>query len=475
MTSFQYRRSRPDWTNRRQRLLGVLAMIAVAMLTGCAATDALNEQSRIDYKSVNTQRPNAGLDVPPDLTSPRLDDRVVIPARAGEAAAGSAAAARPSGAGAAAAGATAIATVPVGNAGSPPVSQSATPSAPQSAPPVQPLATRTNVIEPRLLPSVDGARIERSGNQRWLIVNQAPEKVWSVIREFWQESGFTIQSENPEAGILETDWAENRVRVPQGFLRNALGRVFENSNTSGERDKFRTRLENNAGATEVYISHRGLREVVVGQLRDSTKWEMRPNDPELEIEFLRRLMVKFGPEPQRAAAGAAPAGGAATGSNSTAINASATNPAAAATGGAAAGSSAASAAASDRSRFINNEGVAKVELGEGFDRAWRRVGLALDRGGFTVEDRDRSQGVYFVRYIDPESAARNSSPPGFFSRLFSSDSKATNAQQYRIKVEGTAQASSVLVQSRDGQPVANEVDKQTAVKMLALLNEQLKI
>ena len=114
-------------------------------------------------------------------------------------------------------------------------------------------------------------------------------------------------------------------------------------------------------------------------------------------------------------------------------------------------------------------------MGEGFDRAWRRVGLALDRGGFTVEDRDRSQGVYFVRYIDPESAARNSSPPGFFSRLFSSDSKPSNAQQYRIKVEGNAQASSVLVQSRDGQPVANDVDKQTAVKMLALLNEQLKI
>ena len=437
-----------------RRLLGVFALLGLAALTGCAATEALNEQSRIDYKSVNPQRPNAGLEVPPDLTNPRSDDRFAIPVRAGEATTAGTAAARSAGAtvpAATVATATASAPAPAPAAAAAVISPSTSPS--------QPSATRSNVIEPRLLPNVDGARIERAGNQRWLVVNQPAEKVWSVIREFWQESGFTIQSENPEAGILETDWAENRVRVPQGFLRNALGRMFENSNTSGERDKFRTRLENNAGATEVYISHRGLREIVVGQLKDTTKWEMRPSDPELEIEFLRRLMVKFGPEPQRAVAGAA------------AANASA----AAATSSVATATTAATAAAPERSRFINNEGVAKVELGEGFDRAWRRVGLALDRGGFTVEDRDRSQGVYFVRYIDPESAARNSSPPGFFSRLFSSDSKPSNAQQYRIKVEGNAQASSVLVQSRDGQPVANDVDKQTAVKMLALLNEQLKI
>ena len=54
------------------------------------------------------------------------------------------------------------------------------------------------------------------------------------------------------------------------------------------------------------------------------------------------------------------------------------------------------------------EGNGVLTLDEPFDRAWRRVGLALDRVGFTVEDRDRAKGLYYVRYVDPKTDGKKS-------------------------------------------------------------------
>ncbi len=419
---------------RGAAMLGA-ATLGVAILCGCAVADGLNERSRIDYKSSTVAKPGQSLEVPPDLSSPRNDERFALPGRTDTTASG--------------------------------FQRDRATAKPVTASPSD------------LLPNIDGARLERAGGQRWLVINQAPEKLWPLVREFWQESGFVIQIERPEAGILETDWAENRAKIPQDFIRATIGRVFDGAFSSGERDKFRTRLETGPGGTEIYISHRGLAEVQTGQFKETTKWENRPTDPELEIEFLRRLMIKFGADQQRAKAvvtqpAVASAGASGTaGSGATAV-AGVTS---AGTGGTSAGSGGTSIAAAnaERAKLVSDPVSGRVELVESFDRAWRRVGLALDRGGFTVEDRDRSQGVYFVRYIDPEVDARNTTNPGFFARMFSSDTAAASSRQYRVKVQGTADKTSISVQSRDGNPVASDADRQTAGKMLALLHEQLKI
>src|SRR5262249_2123880 len=239
-----------------------------------------------------------------------------------------------------------------------------------------------------ILPEVKTARIERAGAQRWLVVQAPPERVWPAVKEFWQESGFLIKTEMPEVGVMETDWAENRAKIPDDVIRSILGKVIDNMYSTSERDKFRTRLERGAqpGTTEIYISHRGVVEVwtnTVSGAKDSTVWQPRPSDPELEAEFLRRLMVRFGVDETRAKAEVA--------QNVTL----------------------------DRARIVTMQaGSGTLEPAEPFDRAWRRVGLALDRVGFTVEDRDRSNGWYFVRYVNPEKDAEDTANQGFLSRLF---------------------------------------------------------
>lgn len=270
-------------------------------------------------------------------------------------------------------------------------------------------------------------RIMRDGDQRWLVVARPAERLWEPVRDFWTENGFTLVLDQANLGIMETDWAENRAKIPQDFIRNTLGKLLDNFYSSSERDKFRTRLERDAdGSTEIFISHRGMLEVYTNETKDTTTWQPRAVDPELEAEFLRRLMVRLGATKEQAATLVA---------------------------------NAAPVKSTSKIATVNGQQVVLIE--EGFDRAWRRVGLALDRTGFTVEDRDRKLGTYFVRYaID-----KDGKEPGFFAKLFSGD-KAVDALKYQITIKSQGEQTTVAVQDAKGQP-DNSPTAQRIVKVIA--------
>jgi outer membrane protein assembly factor BamC len=369
---------------------GMAAVLTLAgPLAGCNSINNLLESGdRIDYKSA-PKNPNAGLEVPPDLTQLSKENRYSVPAKSS----------------------TTFSTYSLERGEKKSVGSG-----------------------PEVLPESTEARVEKAGSQRWLVVNQPPEKLYPIVREFWQDLGFLIQTDLPEAGVLETDWAENRAKVPQDFVRNTLGRVLDSLYSTGERDKFRTRFERTDRGTEIYISHRGMQEVLNGATKEQTIWTTRNPDPELEAEFLRRLMVRLGTENEKAKA---------------IVAAAPTLPPKAKLAG------------------------STVSVDEPFDRAWRRVGLALDRVGFTVEDRNRQQGVYFVRYVDPATDGQAGEKKGFLSRMFSfgsSNEPAKNASQYRVAVKSEGESTQIAVQNKDGAPE----NSATSGKILSLLYEQLK-
>ena len=280
-------------------------------------------------------------------------------------------------------------------------------------------------VAPNLLGDV---RIERAGNQRWLVINRPADKLWEPVHDFWQENGFLFTIEQANLGIMETDWAENRAKLPQDFIRSTLGKVLDNLYSTGERDKFRTRLERNAaGGTDIFISHRGMIEVYEGNQKEKTIWQPRATDAELETEFLRRLMVKLG---------AAPA-------QSKVLVAEAEN--------------------KNTARTTSINGQMVVQINEEFDRAWRRVGLSLDRTGFTVEDRDRSRGLYFVRYAEP---ATDKTEKNFFSKLFSPSKAETAPTKYRIALITEGSATTVSVQQENGTP-DNSANAQRIIQLIA--------
>ena len=384
------------WGGKRRALVAVLVPVALA---GCTF-NSLFEGESIDYKSASKLPP---LEVPPDLTRPGSDNRYAVPDL--------------------------------------PASSTATYSQYN-----QERTGQASSAKSEVLPTSDAVRLERAGSERWLVVKGEPDKIWPVVREFWQENGFIIRIDNPEAGVMETDWAENRAKIPDDAIRRALGKAIDGMYSTGERDKFRTRMERGKtpGTVEIFITHRGMVEELTGsgvtKETDSSKWTPRPPDPALEGEFLSRLMVRLGVEEERAK------------------------------------SMVATGRPQDRAKLVNSSsGPSALELAEPFDRAWRRVGVALDRSGFTVEDRDRSKGLYYVRYIDPAADGGTKGSGGFLSKLafWKKDPvvDVSKLPQYQVKIiEAKDDASEVKIFGKDGAPEASD----TSRKILGLLYNQLK-
>jgi outer membrane protein assembly factor BamC len=374
-----------------------LCMALAAVLGACQTASELMEGKKVDYKSAG-QVPT--LEIPPDLTTPTRDNRYVVP------------------------GGTSTATLSGYQAD-------------------RALQAKTGSAVTGVLPTIQNMQIERAGTQRWLVVPIPPEKVWPLVRDFWQENGFLIAVDVPETGVMETDWAENRAKIPQDGIRAILGKLIDQVYSTAERDKFRTRLERNAeNGTEVYISHRGMIEVSRGN-SGGTMWEPRPADPELEADFLRRLMVRLGTQEEKAkqmmVASAAPTAVQARAAIQTGIG-----------------------------------GFETLEVFESFDRAWRRVGLALDRVGFTVEDRDRQKGQYFVRYADTDALdmQKKDEKEGILSKLafWKSSTPTGKAEQYRVQIRQFAGKCVVQVLNKEGA----QANTQTTRRIVSLLFEQLK-
>ena len=359
-----------------KRTAAVLAL--ASLLSACSVL----QEDKIDYKSA-AKAPT--LEIPPDLTQLRKESRYAIESTSS----------------------TASGFQNAGNR-------------------VVDAGTASNSLGP--------VRIERQGNQRWLVTSLPADKVWEPLREFWTSNGFVLVTDAADVGIMETEWAENRAKLPQDFIRKTLGKVLDSLYSTGERDKFRTRVERNAqGGVDIFITHRGMIENYADAQKDRTIWQSRPSDPELEIEFLRRLMVKLGtsPEAAKTATTAAPANVADTTSQVSMLN-----------------------------------GQPAIVLQDSFDRTWRRTGVALDRSGFTVEDRDRMAGVYFVRYV---ATGTSSEPTGFLGRIFGSKKDTPSTlTKYQIKVISSGEnQSAVRVLTVTGQPEPSTQDAERILKLIA--------
>jgi outer membrane protein assembly factor BamC len=297
--------------------VSTLAIVALAACSTPSGSDQVESKS-FDYKAPPIKAP--ALEVPPDLTSSGGDDRYGIP---GEADSG-----------------TRYSDFSKGGAN-----------------------RKASIV----LPPVKNVRLERKDTQRWLVVSDTAENVWPVVKAFWQENGLTIKNENPQAGIIETDWAENRAKVPMDGVRKLLGRVMDGLYSSGERDQYHTRLQRSkdGSSTEIYITHYGMQEVM--EKNDTGyRWLPRPSDPELEATMLQLLMSKLG-------------GG-------SGVLDSTLKPTVIPV---------ADGVAVPKLNKLA-DGSQSILLSEPFDKSWRKVGLALDQAGLALADKDRSKGIYFL-------------------------------------------------------------------------------
>lgn len=372
------------------------SVVVVVALAGCSSLNQLvGTEDSIDYRSSSPVR--GGLAVPPDLTQVQPNQRFQVPQGAG-----------------------------------------GTTFSEYTSAQAQRQATTVAQGAERVLPQFDDIRVARDGMNRWLVVSGRPAAaLYEETLDFWRGMGFTINTENGAAGIIETDWAENRANIPQDIVRRTLGRLIDQVYDSGERERFRTRFERDpSGNIEIYITHQKMVERLVSESR--TVWVEGDPDPQLDAAMLSRLMVYLGASQQQA---------------DTAMAQAQSDPQV-------------PVRLSQVARGSGADGA--LDILEPFDRAWRRVGLALDRGNFTVEDRDRALGQYFVRYVDVDDATAPQEP-GFLSRLFTRR-EASPAPQYRVQLTDLGGTTRVTVLNAEGNPDTSA----TAGRILDVLLQQLQ-
>lgn len=378
-------------TSRQQTAIALGCALSVTLLgSGCSSLSNALSGDKIDYRSSGSQ--SVRLDVPPDLSQlsgqsrfTQVSPSIVTASSMGQQAPGA--------------------------------------------------ASTGNQVAPK---AVGDIRLERQGQTRWLVVNQSPEQVYEKVRAFWSSVGFELVVDQPAAGLMETNWNENRAKLGEGGVRGLLGTVMERLYDTGERDQFRTRLERTAQGTEIYVTHRGLEEVYEGDRKERTTWRGRPSDANLEAEMLARMMVALGGTKEQADQ-----------TREDVVKQAATP----STGGTLA--------------TLNADATSVTLRGEP-DLAWRRVGLALDRSGFTVEGRDRASGTYEVRLSVNDPAAAK---PGFFSRLFGRGGQQEETlARYRVKLTPQGRETLVSVLSETSQPASNDTARLIAKRLVEELN-----
>jgi outer membrane protein assembly factor BamC len=408
------------------------------LLNGCDSIPFVDQVTAPDYKAMGRSRP---LEVPPDLTSATTIDAYAIP------------------------GSTSYSEFKSGQ--------------------IQ------DNGQPKILPNPEGMKIVKAGSQKWLVVNSTPEKIWPVIRDFWLDMGFAVKTENPETGVMETEWiaqSDLKIDTKKGVL-DSFDDWIDKIGGTATKKKFRTRLDRGLqeGTTEIYMTHRGIDAVIIDDGREKVrtlygeidvgykKEDKSKNiantsslDNELDAELLRRLMIKLGLADKRAKE----------------IIAAPIN--------------------QIRAEIKKEaDGGASLEIQDPFDRAWRRVGLALDIIGFVIEDKDRSNGIYFVKYADVDIDDSPKKKKGVIDSLIfwsdddkkdkqtkdtsqtkekplserlkfwgGSEKEKTNPEkQYRIKIVSINNGGSqVVIEYQDGK----KNNSSTANRIISLLYDQLK-
>ena len=381
------------------------ACAAIASLSGCTFLGIDFNDEKVQYESSNSR---ANLEVPPDLTPIQNDNRFAVPSRNGV------------------------------------VSANAEAQRAQAASGQDPSAASS-----RIVPLTVSAKVMKDGQDRWLRVNAAPEKLWPVVQDFWPSVGLVVREQNPKTGYMETEWAENRAKLPQDIIRRTVGKIIDFAYSTGEQDQYRVRLErNDDDTTDIYISHRSMVEVMTGRDNESSVWQPGPTDPTMEAEMLQRLALRIDAEFNPEASGQEQEANAQQIAKDLEIKPVA--PKAAIENG-------------------SDGKAAAVVLDEGFDQAWRRLGLVIDRMGFELVDRDRTAGWYLVRYLDPAYEAKVKESRGFFANVFGSD-EAIEARTYRLHLGDEGAKTRLTVQDAEG----GEDKTGVAPNILSLLAEQLR-
>lgn len=297
------------------------------------------------------------------------------------------------------------------------------------------------------VPEVTGMNIQTGGSQRWLVIeSQTVDKIWPMMRSYVTQIGLTVKYQNLATGVMQTDWASRNTKVPQGepirdfFSWVGLGSMYSLNSmfmyrvTLWQNGNNVVVMATNYEMNETYEGCSGKGMDVASSYTSSdaqrTKWIPIPSNPQLELEFLTQYMV-FSGAPESAVQQQVKQ----------------------------------VKAAPQNAIYTDNQ----VVVNDLIDRAWWRTGLALDRVGLGVIDKNRTLNEY---YVYPLQAQIDNPDPSFLQKWFSSESNGISAPKPLYTIKLTSQTTQTIITMRLYD--ASSVDKNYKANQKTYLSELAK-
>ena len=186
-------------------------------------------------------------------------------------------------------------------------------------------------------------RLQKLGDDSWALISLAPGQVWPQVRNFMAASGMQIVHADARAGVMESNWL------------TVEGQPLES--------RFQFRMEQGV--------QRETSELHVLQMQQTgtvTAWPAKSDDPDQASEMLRAIAQFLADSADSAPVSMiAEQGIAASGKIS-------------------------------MQEAPNGYTFLRLELP--FNRAWASLGRALEKSSFEITDRDRSNGTYYIRFLE---------------------------------------------------------------------------
>ncbi|MEE8321148.1 MAG: outer membrane protein assembly factor BamC [Gammaproteobacteria bacterium] len=247
-------------------------------------------------------------------------------------------------------------------------------------------------------------------DEQWLAIQGATTEIWPKLSEFWSAKGYTLDLDDAELGVLETNWLEHA----------AGDRVV--------RDKFKIFSEpgGDPGSTVLFISNE--REEKITREDGSVEWLGLDKSIEQEKNIVGELNLHFYGKDPTASAGAG---------QTTSGSASTVSPA----------SSRARPPRKKAEMISAGEGKTYLAIPEEYTRAWRHTELALQRAGILIEGSDQEKGLYYVLYFSDEKSEEKK---GLLKKLKFWGNDEPEGKEYHISLTGVGDKTELIVLNTKG-------------------------
>ncbi len=206
----------------------------------------------------------------------------------------------------------------------------------------------------------DNIKIQRVGENAWILVNAAPGELWPRVRNFLNANDLKVSRADLKQGVIETDWLQFKTDL-------------------NSQDKYRLQIDQGVQpeTSEIHITHVNVASAVKPSV--DPEWPTKSMNPEREKWLLDELSATLASDQTE--------------------------------GGTSMLAQGIGVAAKANLGMFKNESIMTLKLDK--TRAMATVSYAAKHDGFQLYESDANLGLFYVYYENAQDAK-----PGWFRRFF---------------------------------------------------------